>query len=294
MKKALFVFLVLLLLAAAGAVYYKLTHRVQGYYFNTKGVQLHYTLDGSGPPVILLHGFAVNADLNWRNTGITDTLSGNFKVIAMDLRGHGLSGIPIGEKMYGSKMVDDVSALMDHLGCEKAHLAGYSLGGFITLKFASKHPERLYSASVLASGWEPPENPKFMNAIGLLKESIKSGKSIGPLAEHLGSDRKPSFIHNYWVKLMTGYFNDRDAMVGVLGGLPQLALTKEQVKAIPVPMCSILGSGDILVPSAKHLNDAAGDHKLILIEGADHVRAPFKDEFHNAFSDFLKTHTPAD
>ena len=61
---------------------YRLTNRVQGEFFNSNGVRIHYTIKGKGDPVILLHGFAVNADLNWRLTGITQALAKEYRVIS--------------------------------------------------------------------------------------------------------------------------------------------------------------------------------------------------------------------
>jgi pimeloyl-ACP methyl ester carboxylesterase len=106
-----------------------ITDRVEGHYFESGGVRLHFTDEGSGPPVVLLHGFAVNADLNWRLPGVTQALTPEFRVISLDLRGHGLSGKPHEPEQYGRLMADDVIALLDHLGIEKAHVVGYSLGG---------------------------------------------------------------------------------------------------------------------------------------------------------------------
>jgi pimeloyl-ACP methyl ester carboxylesterase len=146
-----------LAVAAVGGLEW-LTRRVEGGHFDSQGVRIHFTDEGSGTPLVLLHGFAVNADLNWRLPGLTETLAREFRVISMDLRGHGLSGKPHDPELYGEAMAEDVIALLDHLGIEKAHLAGYSLGGVITLKLATTHPDRLLSASPLGAGWENPED----------------------------------------------------------------------------------------------------------------------------------------
>lgn len=86
--------LVAIVATAAAAVFYRITHRVEGRCFDSNGVCLRYTVEGEGESVVLLHGFAVNADINWRLPGITQALAKEFRVIAMDLRGPGLSGKP--------------------------------------------------------------------------------------------------------------------------------------------------------------------------------------------------------
>jgi pimeloyl-ACP methyl ester carboxylesterase len=141
-----------LLATATGGIAFLATRRVCGQWLDADGVRLHYTDEGAATPVVLLHGFAVNADLNWRPPGITAALVRGFRVIALDLRGHGLSDKPHDPGRYGMEMLEDIPRLLDHPGIERAHVVGYSLGGIITLKLAATHPERLLSAAVLGAG----------------------------------------------------------------------------------------------------------------------------------------------
>ena len=148
-KKLAIAVLVLILVVGAGYAWftYRLQNRVVGKFFESDGVRLHYTDEGAGEPVILIHGFATNADLNWRVPGITQALAEDYRAIALDVRGHGLSDKPHGVDQYGTKMVNDVIRLMDHLEIEKAHVVGYSMGGFITLKLITMYPDRIISAA---------------------------------------------------------------------------------------------------------------------------------------------------
>jgi pimeloyl-ACP methyl ester carboxylesterase len=270
-----------------GYAYFSLTSRTQGNTFDSTGVKIHYTVEGEGAPVILLHGFAVNADLNFRRPGITDLLARNHQVIAVDTRGHGLSGKPGREGPYGMEMALDVIRLMDHLDIEKADLVGYSLGGFLALKLAVEQPERVRKVAAMGSGWERPEKSRFLDALKGLEEALVSGESIGPLAEKLGHDRKPTWIHSAWVKLMTGYFNDRDAMIGVIRGLPELAISEEEIRGLTIPILSVVGELDPMLVGAEALVGNAPDHRLVVVEGADHVRATFSPVLHRALVEFL-------
>src|SRR5579883_1762190 len=95
--------------------------------FDSNGVKIHYTVEGKGEPVLLIHGFAANADFNWRQPGVIKALAENYKVIALDNRGHGQSGKPHDIAKYGEEMAEDAVRLLDHLGIKKAHIVGYSM-----------------------------------------------------------------------------------------------------------------------------------------------------------------------
>jgi alpha-beta hydrolase superfamily lysophospholipase len=94
--------------------------------FDSKGVAIQYTVEGSGEPVVLIHGLYANANLNWRAPGIIRMLATNHQVIAMDVRGHAGSGKPETADAYGVEMAEDIIRLLDHLKIEKAHIIGDS------------------------------------------------------------------------------------------------------------------------------------------------------------------------
>ena len=103
--------------------------------------------------MILLHGLACEHVVNWMLPRVFQRLARRYRVIALDIRGHGRSGKPWDPALYGLELVEDVVRLMDYLGIARAHVVGYSLGGFIALKLALRHPERLLSAVPCAAGW---------------------------------------------------------------------------------------------------------------------------------------------
>src|SRR5580658_5080285 len=100
-------------------------------FFDSNGVKIHYTVQGKGEPVVLIHGYAVNIPLNWG--AVLPGLAGNYQVIAIDNRGHGKSDKPHDAASYNPKlMAGDTIHLMDHLKIRQAHIVGYSMGGFLT------------------------------------------------------------------------------------------------------------------------------------------------------------------
>jgi pimeloyl-ACP methyl ester carboxylesterase len=113
------------------------------------GIPIHYIQRGAGPDIILLHGVTSSLAM-WYN-GVIPALSEKFRVTAYDLRGHGLSGLtPTG---YSSKsMSEDLHALMDAIGIEKAVMVGHSFGGAIALHHALLYEDRVQGVVMLDSG----------------------------------------------------------------------------------------------------------------------------------------------
>lgn len=103
--------------------------------------------DGS-LPVVLLHGWTWNADLNF--AGVYGPLAEHHHVIAPDVLGHGRSARPEGNWKIEDAS-DGVIALLDHLGIERVVLAGFSMGGVIAVHLANRHPDRVAGIVVQAS-----------------------------------------------------------------------------------------------------------------------------------------------
>jgi pimeloyl-ACP methyl ester carboxylesterase len=117
-----------------------------------RGQHIHYTVEGSGPLVVLVHGLLMDGR-SWRQGGLVDALSERFRVACMDLLGHGLSDKPHDPALYDQgQQAGDVVAVIDDLGRDRAHLVGYSSGGWLSVGVAKHHPERL--SSLVVGGWD--------------------------------------------------------------------------------------------------------------------------------------------
>ena len=88
-------------------------------YFNANGMRLRYIERGVGEPVLLLHGRGGNIS-TWLTSGVVENLAKDYRVIALDFRGHGKSDKPHDPKQYGSQMALDVVRMLDHLRMVKS------------------------------------------------------------------------------------------------------------------------------------------------------------------------------
>jgi 2-succinyl-6-hydroxy-2,4-cyclohexadiene-1-carboxylate synthase len=150
--------------------------------------ELGYNVEtyGSGEPLVLLHGFMGNAGI-WRRLGF----GARYRVLAVDLPGHGLTDSPPDPARYEMKpCIDDLLAIFDHFQLEKVHLVGYSMGGRVALAFAATYPERV-QALVLESASPGLADPAEQRA---------RAASDAALAENLEREGLIAFVA-YWADL---------------------------------------------------------------------------------------------
>ena len=102
------------------------------------GIEIAYTDQGSGTPVVFIHGFPLSRAM-WENQ--VAGLSGQARVITIDLRGHGESQAPLWFATVDT-YADEVAGLLDHLGIDKAVIAGFSMGGYVAFAFWRRHRTR--------------------------------------------------------------------------------------------------------------------------------------------------------
>jgi pimeloyl-ACP methyl ester carboxylesterase len=113
-------------------------------------VDLYYQEQGSGYPVVLTHGLGDCADL-W--TALGDALADTYRVISWDMRGHYRSEAPDDLAVYTQDIVvEDLRALCDHLGIDRAVQGGHSLGGYTAMRFHEKYPDRVAALILHAAG----------------------------------------------------------------------------------------------------------------------------------------------
>jgi pimeloyl-ACP methyl ester carboxylesterase len=114
------------------------------------GVAIHYEVHGSGPAILLSHGYSSTCAM-W--AGQIERLSKSHTLITWDMRGHGQSDYPDDPAAYSEgATVADMAALLDAVGADKAVIGGLSLGGYMSLAFNRAHPERVTALLIIDTG----------------------------------------------------------------------------------------------------------------------------------------------
>ncbi|MDA1239923.1 MAG: 2-succinyl-6-hydroxy-2,4-cyclohexadiene-1-carboxylate synthase [Chloroflexi bacterium] len=149
------------------------------------GLNLWAEVAGSGPPVVLLHGFTGTSG-TW--SGLVDAMGGRYTTIAFDHIGHGRSDAPEAVDRYRmDRAVDDLVAAVGLLGHERAAWVGYSLGGRTALQVACRHPEAV--AALVVEGASPG-----LATVEEREARIEADERLARLAEDEGLE---AFV-DYW------------------------------------------------------------------------------------------------
>jgi pimeloyl-ACP methyl ester carboxylesterase len=278
-----FVVLFLLLVVTAVAMLFTVPNgffaRSRGEFTENDGVKIFYSIEGEGEPVVLLHGFAVNGDLNWTLSKVRKQLAPHYRLIIPDLRGHGLSDKPHDPEKYGAEMAKDISALLKHLNVSNAVIAGYSLGGFVALKFASLYAEQTKKVLVMGAGWDRMGNESLAEKLKPAAIALRENKGVPPLATFLNPNKKPGLFHSLWVYALTKLFNDPLALAAMIEGSQGLTLTQEELAGIRPPVCVIVGDEDPFFASAKNIKTVRPASEIHILAGKNHMTAVTSEEF---------------
>jgi len=229
--------------------------------FHHGSIEIAYLDIGSGDPIILVHGFGSSKEVNWVNPGWVDTLTrAGRRVVALDNRGHGASSKLYRPEDYErADMAEDVRALMDHLGIERADVMGYSMGARITANLAIAHPQRLRSivlggvgVRLIAGGGLPAPIAEALEAPSIADVTDPTGIMFRKFADQMKADR-------------------RALAACIRGGGPPLK--RERVEAIPVPALIAVGTRDAIAGSPEELARLMPRAQVLHIPDRDHMLA---------------------
>jgi pimeloyl-ACP methyl ester carboxylesterase len=243
--------------------------------FKSDGLNLAYVDEGEGEPILLIHGFASNIAVNWRETSWIETLvADGRRVIALDNRGHGRSDKLYEPERYGAPaMAEDACRLLAHLGIVRADVLGYSMGARIAVFLALRHPDRVRSVVIAGMG------------INLVRGMVASG----PLAKAL---EVPSIadVTNDTARSFRAFAektgSDLKALAACMRG-PREKIEAERLAGIQVPTLVAVGSEDVIAGSGAELAALIPGARLLTIEGRDHMKAVGDPRFKQGVLDFL-------
>jgi pimeloyl-ACP methyl ester carboxylesterase len=260
-------------------------------FFDSAGVVLHFVEAGIGDPVVLLHSFCGSVERDFAARGLLAALAARFRVIALDLRGHGRSGKPHAPQQYGRELALDVARLLDHLQLAKAHVVGYSLGGHIVAQLLSLYPERFITATLGGSPgrryWSEDDDRRVVDEAAELARGEMRTQILRLWPE---SERPPSEaqIRARTAEILEG--NDPKALAALRLANADQVVSDEALAAANVPTLGLVGSNDRYRDEFRALAKAMAQLTLVEIEGATHDDAPKRAEFRDALIAFLESH----
>lgn len=263
--------------------------------FDSNGVRIHYLDQGKGAAVVLLHGFTGSASAMWeKRTKILPTFAKEYRVLAPDFRGHGMSEKPHDAKKCGADLAEDVIRLLDHLKIEKAHVVGYSMGSTVAGKLLVSHPDRLLSVTFGGGGPQFQPSKAFFELMDATAESLEQNKGMGPLMIAMtpaGAPKLTPELAGAISKMALGN-NDQKALAAVLRGHKELTVTEAQLKANKVPVLFVHGSqeSDLVKKRVAESRKALPDATVKVIENGDHRSTVASPDFQSTVLEFVRNH----
>lgn len=242
--------------------------------FDSAGVRLHYVLAGpeTGRPIVLVHGFCSDYELNWVGTRWQEALTGaGWLVLGLDCRGHGRSEKPHDPAAYArGTMAADVVRLLDHLDLADAHYLGYSMGGHIGLQTAIEHGDRLVRV--------------VLGGIGRLRRN--TGAEL--IARRFRGDATVDdpIADMFYRFAAARPVNDLEALACCILG-EQEEPDDSALASIKVPVAAMAGDQDPLARDADELARRIPGARYVPIDGRNHMNAVPARQFKSAALEFL-------
>jgi pimeloyl-ACP methyl ester carboxylesterase len=244
------------------------------------GTPIAFAVEGQGPAVLLLHGFAADHRVNWVAPGVVAALvAAGRRVIATDARGHGASGKPHEPAAYeGGAMLRDARAVLDHLGVGDVDVVGYSMGAMVAVRLA---PD------------EPRMRALVLGGIGGDATPRRGAGTRRPLADALLTE-DPAAIRDPTAKAFRRFAERTKADRQALAALERSAALRGPVHfdAVKVPTLVLVGEADALVGPPEDLVARLPDAWLERVPG-DHLSAVAHPGFARAIVRFLEEKSPS-
>lgn len=253
------------------------------------GVQIAYTDQGKGTPLVFLHGFPLSKEA-WEPQ--VKALSDHYRVIAIDLRGHGESDAPLWHYTMGM-YVGDVIGLLDKLSIDKAVFVGLSMGGYILFTLYFHYPDRV-KALILADTRATSDTPEVREGRFKMAQ-VAYRRGLGPIADAMilkllapeTIDQQVDLVDRLR-KIITG--NTLAGVAGDLMAMSERADSSRHLSKIKCPTLIMVGDQDVATPPSevKALADQINGSRFELIPNAGHLSNLENPEaFNRAVKQFL-------
>lgn len=244
----------------------------QDNFFDSGGIRIRYVDQGTGEPVVLVHGYTNAIERNWIETGVLQKLVKDHRVIAFDLRGHGRSAKPHDATAYGAEMGQDVVRLLDRLNIARAHIVGYSLGGLITAKLLTTNPDRFTTATLIAASarrrWTADDERNAQATAAELEGGVPYRSLVLAVAPSNQPRPTEEAIRKTSQEIVAR--NDPLAHAAMVRADHDLLVTDAQMAAVRIPTLAIIGTADPGVARVKTLKAIWPALQVVLVDGATH------------------------
>lgn len=242
------------------------------------GRNLHWVESGSGPALLLIHGFAADLDRNWRGTGWFDFLvRSGWRVIAFDQRGHGRSDKLYEPAAYApARLVRDAVEVLDAAGADRAVVMGYSMGARVGLDVGLRHPGRCRALVLGGMGH---------NFFPVLGGPDRDYEVVAATLEADDPSSFPASARAYRVfAQQTG--GDLKALAACWRR-PRHSATLEELASLRPPALVVIGERDEVSGEGGPLADVLPNAQLVVLRGKDHLKAVGAKEHRSAVAAFL-------
>jgi 3-oxoadipate enol-lactonase len=255
-----------------------------------RGVEIAYDDLGSGPSVVLLHGYPFNRTM-WRDQ--LDDLKQHHRVIIPDLRGHGESVVTDAPATM-QNMAGDVASLLETLNISRATVAGLSMGGYVALAFYRLFPLRVRSLVLVDTRAQSDTEEAKQNREQQAEKALREGMDAiadALLPKLLTTDtvaKRPEVVKRLREMMLK---TDPKGAAAALRGMAQRADQTSFLSRIIAPALIIVGNEDAITPvaDAELMHREIGGSRLQILEGAGHVsNMEQPEEFNRALLKFLR------
>lgn len=255
-------------------------------YININNFNCHYIVRGQGEPLLLVHGLGENLT-SWEYQ--LDELSSYYTVIALDLRGHGSSGI--GEEEVSLELIKkDIKLLIEALKITKVHLCGLSMGGIIAQLFAAKYPNYLKSLVLADTNAYVPE--KLVAKVLPQRFAFIEENTMEEVGKYMaGLCLSPNAPETLFNRVINMFASNNKEIYSQLTAQVMKADCRSILEKINSPTLIIAGEQDKVTPVAtsEFLHSNIPNSTLKIIPQAGHLtKLEAPKEFNKAILDFLQ------
>ena len=260
-------------------------------------VKLWYEETGAGRPMVFVHEFAAD-HRSWEPQ--MRHFGQRYRCITYSARGYPPSDVPEKPESYSqNRATDAIASVMDHLKIDKAHVVGLSMGGFATLHFGFRHPERALSLVVAGCGYgaEKDQQAKFRSEVETVAKTLKE-EGMAKFAEKYAygptrvqfENKDPRGFAQFKKELAEhSALGSANTQIGVQGQRPSLYDLTDKMRALTIPTLILTGDEDwpCITPSVLMKREIPSAALAVMPNCGHTINIEDPDQFNRIVGDFF-------